>query len=239
LPSIAGAESVITNHGARMVGHPRARWGVTLGNPIWEEMLEAARMVKPTFLLNVAMNRDKQVTAVFAGELFEAHRAGCKFVGESAIVPVPHAFDVVLTSNSGYPLDLNLYQAVKGMSAAAQIARPGGAIIVAAECWDGVPDHGQFGRLLRESRSPAELLARVESPGFASPDQWQVQILAQIRLKANVYVRADGLSDEQVKASHLTPCSSIEGILEQLSSQKKDMSICVLPEGPITIPTLA
>lgn len=238
---IAGAESVLSNHGAAMIGHPDARWGVTVGNPIWNEMLEAARLVKPTFLLNVAMNRDKQITAVFAGEMFAAHQAGCRFVGESALVPVPHPFDVVITSNSGYPLDLNLYQAVKGMSAAVQIVKPGGAIIVAAECWDGVPDHGRFGELLRESKSAAELLARVESPGFAAPDQWQVQILARICLKADVHVYADGLSDQQITASLLAPCRNIESRLEQLLAARAGTSpsVCVLPEGPITIPTLA
>ncbi|GMU23375.1 MAG: hypothetical protein AMXMBFR13_34530 [Phycisphaerae bacterium] len=241
LPSIAGAESVLSNHGAAMIGNPQSTWGITVGNPIWEEMLQAARMVKPTFLLNVAMNRDKQITGVFAGELFEAHQAGCRFVASSAMVPVPDAFDVVITSNSGYPLDLNLYQAVKGMSAAAQIVRPGGDIIIAAQCWDGIPDHGRFGELLRESKSPAELLARVESPGFASADQWQVQTQARIQLKANVHVYADGLTDEQIRAALLTPCRNVEATLAKLLSRRPDRapSICVLPEGPITIPFIA
>ncbi|GMV95872.1 MAG: nickel-dependent lactate racemase [Phycisphaerae bacterium] len=241
LPSIAGAESVISNHGAAMIGHPQARWGVTEGNPIWEEMREAARMVKPTFLLNVAMNRDRQITGVFAGELFAAHAAGCRFVAESALAPVPHPFDVVITSNSGYPLDLNLYQAGKGMSAAAQVVKPGGDILIAASCWDGIPDHGHFGRLLREAASPAELLARIEAPGFSCPDQWQGQIVATILLKAAVHVYADGLTDEQITACMMRPCRSIEGRLVELQAAHPDRSltVCVLPEGPLTIPCLA
>lgn len=242
LPSIAGAESVLSNHGARMVGDPNARWGVTVGNPLWEEMLEAARMVKPTFLLNVAMNRDKQITGVFGGELFAAHQAGCRFVAESAMAPVAEPFDVVITSNSGYPLDLNLYQAVKGMSAAVQVVRPGGAIIAAAECWDGVPEHGHFGRLLSESTQPAEMLARVEAPGFACPDQWQVQILARILLSVSVYMRADGLSDTQISTCHLRPCRRIEDTLARLLGEVPSGSrprVCVLPEGPVTIPYVA
>ncbi|HOB74409.1 MAG TPA: nickel-dependent lactate racemase [Phycisphaerae bacterium] len=239
LPSIAGAESVMSNHGPRMIAQPNARWGVTVGNPIWEEMLEAARMTKPTFLLNVAMNRDKQITGVFAGELFEAHQAGCRFVADSAMVPVAQPFDVVITSNSGYPLDLNLYQTVKGMSAAAQVVRPGGSIIIAAECWDGVPEHGHFGRLLREAKSAKELLARIEAPGFSSPDSWQVQILCRILLKADVYVHADGLTDEQIQAALLRPARRIEDTLAQLcasSNTGREPTICVLPEGPVTIP---
>ncbi len=240
LPSIAGAESVLSNHGADMIGHARAAWGITHGNPIWEEMLEAARMVRPDFLLNVALNRNKQITAVFAGELLAAHQRGCAFVRDGAMVPVPEPFDIVITSNSGYPLDLNLYQAVKGMSAAAQVVRQGGAIIIAAECWDGIPEHGRYGQLLAESRSPAELLARVESPGFASPDQWQVQIQARIQLRAEVYVYAGGLTDQQITRSLLRPCRSIEGtIVSLLQRYGPSARICVLPEGPVTIPFLA
>jgi nickel-dependent lactate racemase len=238
LPSIAGAESVVSNHGARMIGDPKSTWGITRGNPIWEEMLEAARMTKPSFLLNVSMNRDKQITGVFAGEMAAAHEAGCKFVGSCAMVPVPAPFDVVITSNSGYPLDLNLYQSVKGMSAASQVVRQGGSIIIASQCWDGVPDHGCFGRLLREVKSPKEMLDRVNSPGFSSPDQWQVQVLAMVRSKAEVYVRADGLNDRQITDALLRPCRRIEETLGELlaNGNGRKPTICVLPEGPLTVP---
>lgn len=238
LPSIAGAESVLDNHGAKMIGDPKATFGITDGNPIWEEMLEAARMTSPTFLVNIALNKDKRITRVFAGELYAAHQAGCKFVGECSMVPVPAAFDIVITSNSGYPLDLNLYQACKGMSAAAKVVRQGGAIIVASECWDGIPEHGPFGKLLRQYSSPAELLAAIESPGFASPDQWQAQTLARILLKADVYVRADGLTDEQIAQAMLKPSRRIEDTLAELTAGYADRrpTICVMPEGPVTIP---
>ncbi|HOA75803.1 MAG TPA: nickel-dependent lactate racemase [Phycisphaerae bacterium] len=237
LPSIAGAESVLDNHGAKMIGHPKATFGITDGNPIWEEMLEAARMTQPTFIVNVALNRDKRITRVFAGELYAAHQEGCRFVGECSMVPVDEPFDIVITSNSGYPLDLNLYQAVKGMSAAARVVRRGGAIIVAAQCWDGIPEHGPFGKLMRQYKSAAELLAAIESPGFASADQWQAQTLARILLEADVYVRADGLTDEQITQALLKPCKSIEETVASLMARRegRPTSICVLPEGPVTI----
>lgn len=238
LPSIAGAESVLSNHGADMIGHPQATWGVTRGNPIWEEMLEAATMARPTFLINVAMNRDKQITAVFAGAMEPAHQAGCVFVKEHSMVPVAEPFDVVITSNSGYPLDLNLYQTIKGVSAAAQVVRQGGAIIVASQCWDGLPEHGQYARLLREAESPARMLARIEAPGFACPDQWQVQVQCKILLKAEVYVYADGLSDQQIADSLLRSCENVEKTLAELTAAK-GRKICVLPQGPITIPYVA
>jgi len=240
LPSIAGAESVLSNHSAQMIGHPNATWGINKGNPIWDEMLEAAAMAKPSFILNVTLNRDKEITGIFAGELQAAHRAGTAFVKENAMAPVPEPFDIVITCNSGYPLDLNLYQAVKGMSAAAQIVKPRGSIIVAAECWDGIPEHGQYANLLRRAKNPRQLLELIESPGFACADQWQVQIQVKIQLKADVYVYADGLNDRQIKECLLKPCQKIEDTLAELVARKADTpSICVLPEGPLTIPYIS
>lgn len=240
LPALAHHESVLTNHGARMIGHPNATWGVTTGNPIWEEMLEVALLTQPTFLLNVTLNRDKQITGVFAGDLIQAHAAGTNFCHSAAMVPVPKPFDIVITSNSGYPLDLNLYQSVKGMSAAAQVVKPGGSIIVAAECWDGIPDHGEYKHLLQMASTPQEILSLINSEGFSSQDQWQVQIQAQIQLKADVYVHSGYLSPEDIRRSMLHPCESIEATVSQLLERYgREASICVLPQGPMTIPFIA
>jgi nickel-dependent lactate racemase len=150
---------------------------------------------------------------------------------------VPRFFDVVITTNSGYPLDLNLYQSVKGMSAATQVVREGGAIIVAADCWDGIPDHGLYGQLLREADSPQTLLDTVCAPGFLKQDQWQAQIQAQIQLKSDVYVRTDNLSVEQIETALLQPSLRIEDTVKELLGENgSEASICVLPEGPQTIP---
>jgi nickel-dependent lactate racemase len=237
MPGMAGQQTVLGNHDAGMIGHPQATWGVTRGNPVWEEVREVSLKVDPTFLVNVTLNRDKQITGVFAGDLDVAHAAGCAFVKETAMVPVPRLFDIVITTNSGYPLDLNLYQSVKGMSAAIQVVRKGGAIIVAAECWDGIPDHGLYGQLLREADSPQTLLDTVCAPGFLKQDQWQAQIQAQIQLRADVYVRTDNLSVEQIDTALLRPSLRIEDtVTELLRENGAEASICVLPEGPQTIP---
>jgi nickel-dependent lactate racemase len=237
MPGIAGQRTVLGNHDAGMIADPKATWGVTWGNPIWEEIREVALKVKPTFLLNVALNRDKRITAVFAGDLDAAHSKGCAFVKETAMVLAPHPFDIVITTNSGYPLDLNLYQSVKGMSAAAQVVREGGAIIVAADCWDGIPEHGLYGQLLREADSPQAVLDTICAPGFLKQDQWQAQIQAQIQLKAEVYVRTDNLTDEQIETALLKPSHHIEDTLtDLLGKYGSQASICVLPEGPQTIP---
>lgn len=239
LPSIAGFESVLTNHGADMIAHADAVWGVTKGNPIWEEMLEAARMADPTFILNVSLNRDRKIIGIFAGSMEAAHAKGCHFVKDVSMAPVDEPFDVVIATNAGYPLDQNLYQSVKGMSAAARVVRKGGMIIIAAECSDGIPDHGSYAQLLHESDSPAHLLKRVETPGFSCQDQWQVQIQARIQQHADVYVFADGLTDQQIRDALLTPTRDIEKTLADLSTAaSRPPSVCVLPEGPVTIPYL-
>lgn len=237
MPGMAGQSTILGNHDAGMIAHPLATWGATRGNPIWEEIVEVAHQQHPTFLVNVSLNKDKQVTGVFAGDLDSAHAAGCAFVKEKAMAPVPHPFDIVVTTNSGYPLDLNLYQAVKGMSAAAQVVRDGGAIIVAADCWDGIPEHGLYGQLLRQATSPQALLETINAPGFLQQDQWQAQLQAQIQLKADVYVRTDHLTSEQIRSALLKPCDQIEETLHELVSRcGPDARLCVLPEGPQTIP---
>jgi len=237
MPGMAGQRTVLGNHDAGMVGHPKAIWGVTRGNPTWEEVGEVAGQAGRLFLLNVTLNRDKAVTGVFAGDLDQAHAAGCDFVKRSAMVAVPRPFDIVVTTNSGYPLDINLYQSVKGMRAADQVVRPGGTIIIATRCWDGLPEHGLYGKLLRESRSPRELLDRICALGFLEQDQWQAQIQALIQLKADVFVRSDGLTDEQIRGALLIPSRRIEDtIAELVGKYGRGASICVMPEGPQTIP---
>ena len=194
-------------------------------------------MTNPTFLLNVALNKDKQITQVFAGDFEQAHINGCKFVKNNAMVPVKELFDIAITSNSGYPLDLNLYQAVKGMSAAAQIVRQGGSIIIAAECWDGIPDHGEYKNILHMADSPQALLEVLRQPGFLMIDQWEAQLQAQIQNKADVYVKNSYLSDDEIRTALLEPCHQIEETLDALLTRHgPDARTCVLPEGPQTIP---
>ncbi len=236
LPALAGQESVLTNHGREMIANPQATWGVTAGNSIWEEMREVALMAKPTLLLNVTLNVQKQITGVFAGDLLAAHAEGCAFVRQSAMVPVAEPYDIVITTNSGYPLDQNLYQCVKGMSAAKEIVRKGGAIIMAGACQDGLPDHGRYAALLAEGGSPQGVLDLIARPGFSEQDQWQVQIQAMIQLHADVYVYSDGLSDAQIERALFKPCRNIEETVRCLAAQYgPNVRICAMPEGPQTI----
>ncbi|MCJ7622629.1 MAG: nickel-dependent lactate racemase, partial [Anaerolineaceae bacterium] len=237
MPGMAGLKTVLGNHGVKMLSHPNATWGITHENPLLDEIREIARGVGKTFLVNVTLNKHQEITAVFAGDIDEAHRIGCEFARQRAMIPVDDAFDIVLTTNSGYPLDQNLYQSIKGVSAACQIVRQGGAIIVAAECADGIPEHGLYSTLLREGGSPQGVLDIIRQEGFAKHDQWQAQIQAQIQLSADVYVYSENLSDDQIRSVLLEPASSIEETIRMLLDKYgQNARICVLPEGPQTVP---
>jgi nickel-dependent lactate racemase len=246
LPGIADIDAILDNHSGAMLADPNATWARTEafpedgrgGNPLWEEMLAVAQRTAPSFLLNVTLNQKREVTGIFAGDMLAAHREGVAFVRKTAMRPVSHPFDAVITSNSGYPLDLNLYQAVKGMSAGAQIVRPGGDIIVAAECWDGIPDHGEYKRMLWEASSVQELWDTVTAPGFRRHDQWEALVQARIQRQANVHVYADGLSDDDIQHALLIPCRSIDDTVARLRREKPEATIAVLPDGPQTVPYL-
>ncbi|GAP14676.1 uncharacterized conserved protein [Longilinea arvoryzae] len=239
MPGMAGLETILDNHCAANISHPNATWGQTWGNPIWEEVRDVARKANASFLLNVTLNRDKGITGIFAGDLDQAHARGVEFVRKTAMVAVDRPFDIVVGTNSGYPLDLNLYQAVKGMSAASQIVRKDGVILLAAACWDGIPDHGHFRELLEGAAGPADLMERVLQPGFKMQDQWEAQVQAQILQKARVYLYTDHLSDPQIRSALLEPCHDILETIQQLMPEfDGHPRICVLPEGPQTIPFL-
>jgi nickel-dependent lactate racemase len=239
LPGVAGLETVMSNHNARLIGHPEAGWGITRGNPLWEEMMEIARRLGPSFLFNVTLNEQREITGVFAGDLELAHRAGCEFVRNNSMQRVDQLFDLVITSNSGYPLDLNLYQGIKGISAAARIVKPGGAIVLAAECREGTPPGSPFDQLLRKVKSPEEILELIQSPGFCHAEQWQAQIQAQVQRVAKVKVYSS-LADEIIRAAHMEPIHSIEAeIAACIARHGEKARIAVLPQGPLTIPYLS
>lgn len=238
MPGVAGLRTVMSNHGHANMSDPRATFGVTTGNPVWEEIRDIALRAGPSFLLNVTLNDERGITGVFAGDLLAAHRAGCEFVRTSAMQRVDAPFDIVVTTNSGYPLDQNLYQGVKGMSAAARIVKEGGLLILACACSDGVPDGSPYDRLLRESATPEEILARLATPGFVRPEQWQAQIQALIQRRARVAVKSN-LPDDMVRACHLTPCADIgQAVSRELAHLGSSARIAVLPQGPLTIPYL-
>ncbi|MEP6672251.1 MAG: nickel-dependent lactate racemase [Chthoniobacter sp.] len=236
MPGVAALKTVQSNHGVHNIGDRRATFGMTVGNPIWEDMRDIALRIGPSFLVNVTLNRERAITGIFAGDLIAAHRAGTEFVRASAMQKVPGLFDVVITTNSGYPLDMNLYQSGKGMRAAELIVRDGGLIIMAAECREGIPAGSPHDQLIRSVPNGEALLAKLAEPGFSFAEQWAGQIQALIQRRAEVQLHSS-LDDDTVRAAHLIPCPHIaEAVRARL---RPDTRIAVLPQGPLTIPYVA
>ncbi len=239
MPGVAGLAAVMSNHGAKNIGDPKSTFGVTVGNPIWEEMRDIALRVGRSFLINVTLNESRQITGAFAGDLLEAHKLGCEFVRQSAMQRVKTPFEIVVTTNSGYPLDQNLYQGVKGMSAGARIIQPGGLLLLACECREGVPANSPLDQLLKSASSPEEILTMLATPGFVRPEQWQAQIQALVQRKARVQLHSL-LPDAVVRRAFLTPCPDLgAAVRTELQRLGPAARIAVLPQGPLTIPYLA
>lgn len=236
-PGLASLDTVLVLHDARRIGDPRATWGITVGNPVHDDVRAIAAATGVTFAFDVILNREQQVIEAFGGDLAAMHAAAIERAREVAMAPVDGLFDVVVTTGSGFPLDQNLYQSVKGMSAAAQVVRPDGLIVCAAECVDGFPDHGSYREVLTSAASPQALLDMIEGREQTVADQWQVQIQARIQSAARVVMHTSHLTDADLAAAHLTQTRDIAAtVADEVAAVGPGARVCVLPEGPQTIP---
>lgn len=237
-PAVAGIRAIMHYHRPEAIGDPKSTWGVLDGNPTQAQIQQYGAAVPLDFCINVTLNHKRQITRYFCGDPLTAHRQGCAFVKETAMVGCERPFPIVITSNSGYPLDQNLYQTVKGMCAAAEIVQEGGLIIVAARCNDGFPEHGNFAKLLVEHDSPQALLDTIFAPGFHMLDMWQAQKLAQVQLKAQVALYSE-LSAADLSRVRIEPIADMNLFLQEKCKHfGSDIPIAILPEGPMTIPYL-
>jgi nickel-dependent lactate racemase len=238
-PGITDVDSIMYYHRAAVIGDPRSTWGNLDRNPTQEQIRRNGAQAGVDFCINVTLNSKGQITAFFCGDVVQALDKGCAFAKATAMVKCDKSYPVVITSNSGYPLDQNLYQAVKGMSAAAQIVQDGGLIIVVARCNDGFPSHGNFQRFLFDYDGPQAFLDALFSPGFQQQDQWQNQLLSLIQLKARIAVFSE-LNPEELSRAHMEPIANLDAFVKNaVAGLAADSSIAVLPEGPMTIPWLS
>jgi nickel-dependent lactate racemase len=224
-----------------MVGHANATWCTVAGNPIFQEIRQAALEADPsTFLLNVTLNQDRAMTGVFAGALGPAHDAAIAFAEKAHVRPIPHEFDIAVTTNGGYPADINLYQAFKGLSVAARGVREGGAIVLAAECADGL-GLLHFQELLEERTNVKALLEMVQDRRFRHHDQWGVQVGAMAMVKAESYLYSS-MKRQLVETAHLRVCKDVSRTVSELCKRYRsengggEPSVLVLPYGQLTVP---
>lgn len=232
LPGIASATTVMANHCSEFIASPYARTGILKNNPIHKDMLYAAQQAGLAFILNVVINAEKKVIAAFAGDSEKAHVTGCEFVLKMAEVKAQPA-DIVVTTNGGYPLDQNIYQSVKGMTAAEANCKEDGVIIMVSACNDG---HGgqSFYENLRDVESPRVLLDRIAKVprNETIPDQWEMQILARILDKFTVIMVTDMCSPEMIKEMHMEHAYTFEEALQRAFELKgKDAGVVVIPDG--------
>jgi nickel-dependent lactate racemase len=235
-PGLAAVETMRSLHGAAML-ESNLGPGIVEGNPFHDELVGIARRVGVDFLVDVAINRDRQITGVFAGDLERAHAAGVAFVGQHVSAEVETAADVVVTSAGGFPLDDTYYQSIKGMIASLNVVRRGGTIVLAAAITEGVGSE-EFQRLLAETRDPEEFMHRITS-GFFSIDQWMLQHLCQVLRKAKVILVSGGLPPERVAGLLVSSAPSVEEALDRcLPGCGPRPHIAVLPQGPYVLATV-
>jgi nickel-dependent lactate racemase len=232
-PGLAGLETILEAHSPARIASPNATWTVLEGNPVHDFVRAAAARCPAHLTVDVAINSARAVTSVF-----DDHHAACRFVERTAVRRVPGRFDVVVSTNSGHPLDRNLYQAVKGMAAAERVVAPGGTVVMAAACVDGVPAEGDFGRLVAAAATPAELVDAAAPRGL---DRWQAQVLGRVLSSARVQLRSDGLSADEVRAALLEPVADVTAAVaasvDEARRAGRPGRVCVLPQGPQTVAT--
>lgn len=232
LPGVASRATVMANHCAEFIAHPKARTGILEGNPIHADMVWAARQAKLAFIVNVVINGAKEPIYAVVGDMEQAHARGCQFLSGLCKAKAKPA-DIVVTTNGGYPLDQNIYQAVKGMTAAEATVKPGGVIVMLAKSNDGHGGEGFYRQLAEEpdiQKTMAQFLARGRSE--TEPDQWQTQIFLRVLQRARVVYVSDA-PDEMVAAMHMVPAHSLEEALEKARAltQKEEPTITAIPDG--------
>lgn len=232
LPGVCDRVTVLGNHCSRFIDSEFARAGILEGNPIHTDMLAAASMAKLKYIVNVVIDEQKQTVAAFAGDPAQAHLAGCAFLRQYCEVETEPA-DIVISTNGGAPLDQNVYQCVKGLSTAEAAAKPGGVLILLAECADGVGGEG-FYRSLRDCESPRALYDSIlATPQERTiPDQWQSQILARILIKHTVIFVTRGELAETIRRMKMEYAPSLDEALKKTRALKgANASLTVIPNG--------
>src|SRR5882757_5894310 len=230
-PGVAGQETIKVIHSPRFMREPNATEGHTMDNPLHAELLDIARMARHDFMLDVTLTKEREISGVFAGEPEKAHATGVQFLKDTSIEDVPFAADLVITSAAGYPLDLTFYQSVKGITAAQHIAKPRGRILVIGECAEGIGS-SEFANKLQAYTGHQNYLDEIRDSKVET-DQWQLEKLALVGLKHELFFFTPGVSKEQVGSlgDHLYSdlAAAIDAATTGLPAHAR---IAVITEGP-------
>lgn len=231
-PGISSLDTVKVMHSPKILEHPNAREGIIEGNPFHEESLEIAKMAGTDFIVNVALNENKQITGIFAGDMELAHERGVAFVRDHVGDTVSAPVDIVITTSAGFPLDATFYQSIKGLTAALPIVKDGGTIILAAECQEGLGGP-EFSQLVREINDIDLFMRNIYRDDYFVIDQWQFEEFAKVLRKADVFLINGGISKQDSQKMLTTSVDSVEqGIEMALDRHGENAQIAVIPKGP-------
>jgi len=234
-PGLASIETMKVMHGPELMEHPKSAVGILDGNPFHMEATEIALMAGVDFSLNVAIDKQRQITGVFAGDLVESHLTGAKFVEKNAKVTLSEPVDAVVVSSAGYPLDTTFYQAIKGLLTAVEIVKQGGSILLVAACSEGIGSK-PFTDLLFKTDDLTAFVQGLYNPANFVIDQWQLEELAKVARKADIYFYTDGIPYQQRSKLFVHPLKNPqEGIEELLIRYGEDVQIAAIPEGPYVL----
>lgn len=237
-PGLAALETVLALHNARRISDPRATWGIVEGNPVHDAIRAVAATAPPTFSVDVLLDSRQNITHVFSGELFAMHSRACDVARQVSMRSVSRRFPLVITSSSGYPLDQNLQQALKGVSAAAEIVTDGGTIVCAAECRNGLENEELYTSLFQSNEDARDVNARILHSDTVIPDQWGVQLQTRVQERARVLVKTSGVTPAQLRIAHLEGIDDINAFVRTELKRDPKLPIAVLPSGSQCIPLL-
>jgi nickel-dependent lactate racemase len=236
-PGLAHAETITTFHSARFMADPAATNCNFVDNPLHEEQLEIVRMLGGAYALNTVIDEDRNLSFVNFGEILESHQQAVDFVRDYCEVSVPRQFQTVITSGSGYPLDKTYYQTVKGMVGAMEILAPGGDLIIASQCSEGMgsSEFIDAQRRLVET-GPDAFLATILKKSHADIDEWQTQMQLGPMSAGNVFLFSDELPPSDHRLTGVTVTRSIDEVIRQSLKRNVDQAVAVIPEGPYVVP---
>jgi nickel-dependent lactate racemase len=232
-PGLAAQETIKVLHSPRFMREPLATEGSIAGNPLHAELLEIARMARQDFILDVTLTQERAISGVFAGDPVKAHAAGVAFLEATSLERLPEPADVVITSAAGYPLDLTLYQTIKGITAAAHLVKPGGRILVIAECSEGVGS-AEFARRLEDLTNFEAFLDEIRTSAV-EVDQWQLEKLALTAVKHELFFYAPGITRRQLGCAGANAYEKLdEAVAAVLAGLPTNALVVLVPEGPYT-----
>jgi len=239
-PGLAAQETIKVLHSPKFMRHPRAVEGSIEDNPLHRELMEIARLARHDFIVDVALARgmgQRSIASVFAGEPVTAHRRGVEFVSQVMLETLEEPVDAAITTAAGHPLDLTFYQSVKGITAASQIVKPGGKIVLLAACAEGAGSE-EFGSLLAEHPSPVVFMEKIANSAVVV-DQWQLEKLALVTARAEVLYYVPGLPPRYHPLLWGRSFASAPAAVEALAASLSPCAqVALIPEGPYVLTRL-